>query len=309
VRHEIMVWDVATAGQVAEFRAGGAPAPTRRGGLAFSPDGERLAFDEADWQTSKKPVDVAVFGATIAAAPPGPLGSPPLFALLAIPSGLQDRYTARPGRACVWEIASRRQACRLGLFTTRVNRLAFSADGRRVVGASERGGLAVWDAATGRLLTTLPSSEAYYDVACSPDGTRLAAVSRNLVTLWDTATGQEMLTLRGAPQRPSDNGFNPLIAFSPDGRRLAALNWDQSIAVWDAPEAAEATPQERRQEAEERAFAWHLRRARASQQAGQGFALAFHLERLEELTPPSERSAREVQELRIAQAKRLDPRD
>ena len=57
--------------------------------------------------------------------------------------------------------------------------------------------------------------------------------------LWDVRTGREALRLRGAPFRSSDPGFNPQVAWSPDGRRLAASNFDFSLSVWNAGFAEE----------------------------------------------------------------------
>ena len=62
----------------------------------------------------------------------------------------------------------------------------------------------------------------------SPDGERLATSAGRTVRVWNAATGQEILTL------PSLEGFVTRIAFSPDGKRLAAASRDGSVKVWDA---------------------------------------------------------------------------
>ena len=54
------------------------------------------------------------------------------------------------------------------------------------------------------------------------------AMSRAQVKLWDVATGEELATL---------TGFRRMVwsvAFSPDGRWLAASSNDFSIKLWDA---------------------------------------------------------------------------
>jgi hypothetical protein len=53
-----------------------------------------------------------------------------------------------------------------------------------------------------------------------------------------------VLALRGAPPRPKDVGFNPKIAWSPDGRRLAASNWNGVASIWDS--ADQHTPDAQR---------------------------------------------------------------
>jgi WD40 repeat protein len=72
-------------------------------------------------------------------------------------------------------------------------------------------------------------------IAFSPDSTRLATtlpdnttLANNIIKIWDIATGQLALTLPGPGRFPGS------IAFSPDGRLIAAGNCDPSIIVWDA---------------------------------------------------------------------------
>jgi WD40 repeat protein len=121
-----------------------------------------------------------------------------------------------------------------------VRKLAFSADGRYLAISFEYGAVLVYDWGAGRWLHRQPlrgsATIFFWDLAFSPDGRRLAAVSRQYVLLWDVATGQQVLTLRGAPLPPADIGFNPHVAWSADGRRLAASNWNFSVSIWDTAE-------------------------------------------------------------------------
>jgi WD40 repeat protein len=145
----------------------------------------------------------------------------------------------------------------------------------------------VWDVETGRPLYRQPraGSRALQDLAFSPDGERLAGVSREQVHVWDVATGQEVLVLHGAPRNTADGGFNPKIAWSPDGRRLAATQWNGEVCVWHAPAGGDEGRDARLRAASERAFAWHL--AALNECRGDPVAVERHLRFLVELEPPT----------------------
>jgi serine/threonine-protein kinase len=62
-----------------------------------------------------------------------------------------------------------------------------------------------------------------------------------IVQLWDTATGNEVFTLPNlAPRRPDNYEYLARVAFRPDGKQIAANNWDASISMWDTDGAQEA---------------------------------------------------------------------
>jgi WD40 repeat protein len=121
--------------------------------------------------------------------------------------------------------------------------VAFSPDGKQLASAEAGGaGLKIWDLpqgagrSAGRPRHTLRGFDHPFGLAYSPDGRRLAAVSRDAVKVWDAETGHEVLTVRGAPRKHWDPAFNPQVTFSPKGGRLAATNWDKTISVWEAKE-------------------------------------------------------------------------
>jgi WD40 repeat protein len=110
-----------------------------------------------------------------------------------------------------------------------VTSLAFSPDGRRLLGASVGGYMNTWDVSTGQLLNRVNTQQGgVQDIAVTPDGSLLAtAGDSRTIKLWDVATGRELGILGGhtAPVQ--------VLAFSRDGRRLASAGDDHNVIVWD----------------------------------------------------------------------------
>src|SRR5262249_7887218 len=144
---------------------------------------------------------------------------------------------------------------------------------------------------------------------------RLAGISRDAVKVWDPATGQELLTLRGAPQRHWDPAFNPRLAFRSDGTALAGTSWDESVALWAAPVLPDARARalwqgQQRQASAARAPLWHLTEAEAcldglGQRSGADRLLAarFHLTWAAKASlPPLLRERREALQRRLERA-------
>jgi len=125
--------------------------------------------------------------------------------------------------------------------------VAFSPDGKQLASAEGDGAVVrVWDVpegdsrSAGQPRRVLGGFGQPFALAYSPNGRRLAAVSRDAVKLWDAETGHEVLSLRGAPHKHWDPAFNPQVTFSPEGRRLAATNWDKTVSVWQSEEPSDA---------------------------------------------------------------------
>jgi WD40 repeat protein len=192
----VRAWDAAT-GECLFARSFPMEAPDCRGNVALSPDGRRLAVDVSESSSAK-----GAFRTTVR--------------VVAIDSGNEE---------CTLEGAANRIAA-----------LAFGRDGRFLAAADADDRIIVWDVASRRSLHRAPlqGPTSLEQMRFSPDGTRLVALSRELVKIWDVASGHEILVLRGSSPRWADAGFNPQLAWSTDGRRLAAANHDRTLSVWDA---------------------------------------------------------------------------
>ncbi|HMF17194.1 MAG TPA: hypothetical protein VKE98_08310, partial [Gemmataceae bacterium] len=138
---------------------------------------------------------------------------------------------------------------------------------------------------------TLSAPSLICDLAFSPDGRRLAAASRDMVKVWDFNSSNEVLTLRGAPQRSADPPFNARLAFSADGLQLAGSNWDESISIWEAPRKGDDQFEQRRRQrrdlADQRTPIWHLQEAEYCLEHSNLAAAGFHVQRLDNIPLPA----------------------
>jgi WD40 repeat protein len=105
--------------------------------------------------------------------------------------------------------------------------LAFSPDGKSLVGAGRENYFKQWDASTGDVITTFTSqivregqAEA---IGYSPDGKHLLLMT----TLYDPATGSDLFSLLGHSKPVSS------LAFNNDGTRAITGSYDGTARIWD----------------------------------------------------------------------------
>jgi outer membrane lipoprotein-sorting protein len=112
----------------------------------------------------------------------------------------------------------------------------YSPDGRYLAGSSNS--VKVWDAETGKLVRILPTGGTF---GFSPDSKHIAAMvphrdepsqagKRYDVRIYDVLTGKTVKTLVG--EQDTEESWILWIEFSPDGRLLAAADWNGTATLW-----------------------------------------------------------------------------
>lgn len=114
--------------------------------------------------------------------------------------------------------------------------LAFSPDGKSLAASTGDASTILWDAATGRKVTSLGGGlpdVAAPAVAFSPDGKSLVAYGSpgHRMSVWDLATGRETFSLEVGPVVGA-------VAFAPDGRMIATGE-NGVVRLWAAATGVE----------------------------------------------------------------------
>ena len=124
-----------------------------------------------------------------------------------------------------------------------VQSVAFSADGRRIVTASDDRTARVWDLQTGGQIAALTEHTAPVRSAVfSPDGLRVVSTQMpqrsgnvtivtsndSVALLWDALSGRVILRFEGDMVQLYD------ATFSPDGKRIVTASGDNTARIWDA---------------------------------------------------------------------------
>ena len=113
-----------------------------------------------------------------------------------------------------------------------VNAVAFSPSGKYLAAVKSHGGLAVWDAESGKqVLKSQDRNSWARSVTFSPDGEMVAAgFADGTVRLRNVESGEELPPLKGHGGGAYD------VSFSDDGRLLAVTGGNGSISIWHVKE-------------------------------------------------------------------------
>jgi WD40 repeat protein/serine/threonine protein kinase len=203
--------------------------------LSIDAKGEAIWWDTLKWQ------QVGTFTVEPKSVPRGKAVSPDgRFAAVSIGVGSVCWLNAETGKLLATSNTIHRHAA-MGI--------SFSDDGSRAASVAEDGTVAIWDTSLFQAITLITGFKGHmqgaHGVAFSPDGRRLATggSGREAVKLWDLSTFRELLTLSG---QGSMFGF---MAFSPDGKWLAACNYEGNLHLWRAPSWEEIEAAEKKVQA------------------------------------------------------------
>jgi WD40 repeat protein len=202
---------------------------TRAYSVAFSRDGKILA--SASWDGTIKLWDTRS-GRELRTLAGHGWG---VYKAVFSPDGKQLASASRDGTVKIWDVATGANKRTLVADSLAVKSVAWSPDGKVLASSGNEGVVKLWDAASGKELRML--KHAWRDgqvgltscVLFSPDGKTLAARNWDgTVSLFEVSTGRESHSLAVVDPIATEK-----IAFSHDGRLIAAADEGTKVKFWD----------------------------------------------------------------------------
>lgn len=221
---EVRVWDAASGKQLLHFK----DQTETVHGLAFSPDGKRIASGSGKIG-QKKSGEVKIWDAANGEVLVNVKGRNEWVHCLSFsPDGKRLAVSGGDPVAMVWDAADGKPLFALPKHANTVWWVGFSPDGQRIASVGNEGIIKICNTADGKELLNLGHADGSCRASFSPDGKRIAsACDGKSLKIWDTRSGQELLSLKGH----TNSVWN--VAFSPDGGRLASASSDGTVKIWD----------------------------------------------------------------------------
>ena len=208
----VRIWDLATLKQIKQMEIGRTPA-----GVAFTPESKTLLTVTRDWDAKITRWDV-VTGKSIATSKCDEAEG--------ISADLTRAAISRNTKPQVVDVATRKTIALLD--DDYYHSFAFSADGKLVAGATDKNGVAILDAQSGkRIRTCAVASEGFhpiYNAVFSSGGKYVAGGGGDEIVVWDVQTGKRLHRFETLC-----HAMNPTIAFTADERYMvgpAGILWD-----------------------------------------------------------------------------------
>jgi WD40 repeat protein len=134
------------------------------------------------------------------------------------------------GFANLWDLGTGTRAANLVRQSGRIDAVAFSHDGTRVVTGSHDLAVRLWEVPSGKPLDSFLGHESgVYTVGfAAGDSTIVSAGDDETIRFWDAATG----AVRGAHRGHASRVWG--LAVSRDGRAIASASRDGTVRLWDA---------------------------------------------------------------------------
>jgi WD40 repeat protein len=237
----LRAWDVGAGG-----RRRGEPVPAAADVVGLSPDGRTAVHGGWNWAARPRLTDVSTGKDRVAL---GVADREGVLSAAFVPGGAHLVTVDLDQRSLsLWDVATGRRVRRLVGHNDPVDAVAVSPDGRRMATAGAPRayirepfpghvpdtGIRVWNLDTGAEVRQIPGRAGC--LAFSPNGKLLAAGLEDWkagVRLVDADTGALVRTI------PAERYGPTRLAFTPDGRTLAAVGRDKAVRLWDVATGAE----------------------------------------------------------------------
>jgi len=221
VNSPLVLWDAKTGKHVRVFQGHTIGAS----GLAFSPDGKRIASSSVD--KTVRLWDVA----SGAAVHTWKRHTEQVGAVAFSPDGTQIVSGSADKTARVWDASTGKLLHTLEAHTHTVTTVAFSPDGKQIASGSVDGSLISWDAVTGDSLRTFTGDNGVINtLAFSPNGKLIASGGKSRqVRLWNADTGAIVGTFDG------HSDLILQVAFL-SNELLRSVSADGEVRYWKMPQ-------------------------------------------------------------------------